>query len=217
MADPADCSFQFNPTGTAEFTSSCDIAKQRAGRGVGQLRQRRRHRPAAGHASRSATTDHRVARRHAARPAADKFDRRPRGKAIAAFEQGRDAEALKAAGYPAKAEGRSEPLQTAEPVDASSCILTILVIYVTMVYGPIAAMLVELFPTRIRYTSMSLPYHIGNGWFGGLLPATAFAMVAQTGNIYYGLWYPIIIAADHLRDRHALRPETKDVDIYKND
>ena len=72
----------------------------------------------------------------------------------------------------------------------------VLVIYVTMVYGPIAAMLVELFPTRIRYTSMSLPYHIGNGWFGGLLPATAFAMVAQTGNIYYGLWYPIVIALD---------------------
>ena len=81
-----------------------------------------------------------------------------------------------------------------------------LVIYVTMVYGPIAAMLVEMFPTRIRYTSMSLPYHIGNGWFGGLLPATAFAIVAQTGNMYNGLWYPIIIAGDHVRDRHAVRP-----------
>ena len=73
-------------------------------------------------------------------------------------------------------------------------ILVILVIYVTMVYGPIAAMLVEMFPTRIRYTSMSLPYHIGNGWFGGFLPTTAFAMVAATGDIYYGLWYPIVIA-----------------------
>jgi hypothetical protein len=73
-------------------------------------------------------------------------------------------------------------------------ILTYLVILVTMVYGPIAAMLVEMFPTRIRYTSMSLPYHIGNGWFGGLLPTTAFAIVAQTGNMYNGLWYPIIIA-----------------------
>ena len=84
-------------------------------------------------------------------------------------------------------------------------ILTVLVIYVTMVYGPIAAALVELFPTRIRYTGMSLPYHIGNGWFGGLLPATAFAMVAQTGDIYFGLWYPIVIALDDLRHRHAVR------------
>ncbi len=73
-------------------------------------------------------------------------------------------------------------------------ILVILVIYVTMVYGPIAAFLVELFPTRIRYTSMSLPYHIGNGWFGGMLPLLATAMVASKGNIYAGLWYPIIVA-----------------------
>jgi hypothetical protein len=74
-------------------------------------------------------------------------------------------------------------------------ILTLLVVYVTMVYGPIAAWLVEMFPTRIRYTGMSLPYHIGNGWFGGLLPATVFAMSAAKGDIYYGLWYPIVIAA----------------------
>ena len=83
-------------------------------------------------------------------------------------------------------------------------ILTVLVIYVTMVYGPIAAALVELFPTRIRYTAMSLPYHIGNGWFGGLLPATAFAIVAQHGNIYSGLWYPIIVRGDDLRHRPAV-------------
>ena len=88
-------------------------------------------------------------------------------------------------------------------------ILTILVIYVTMVYGPIAAWLVELFPTRIRYTSMSLPYHIGNGWFGGFLPTIAFAMVAATGNIYYGLWYPIVIAADDLRDRQLFLPRNQ--------
>ena len=110
------------------------------------------------------------------------------------------ADALKAAGYPAKA----DPAQI-NKADGASCILTVLVIYVTMVYGPIAAMLVELFPTRIRYTSMSLPYHIGNGWFGGFLPTTAFAIVAATGNIYYGLWYPIVVAADDLRDRHAVR------------
>ena len=92
------------------------------------------------------------------------------------------------AGYPVKA----DPAR----VDAPKllALLTLLVVYVTMVYGPIAAWLVELFPTRIRYTSMSLPYHIGNGWFGGFLPTTAFAMVAATGDIYYGLWYPIVVA-----------------------
>jgi len=88
---------------------------------------------------------------------------------------------------------------------------------VTMVYGPIAAMLVELFPTRIRYTSMSLPYHIGNGWFGGLLPTTAFAIVAQTGNMYNGLWYPIVIAAATVVIGGLFIRETKDVDIYAND
>ena len=85
-----------------------------------------------------------------------------------------------------------------------------------MVYGPIAAALVELFPTRIRYTSMSLPYHIGNGWFGGLLPATVFAMVAQTGNIYFGLWYPIVIAAATVVIGLIFVPETKDRDIFRH-
>jgi len=86
-------------------------------------------------------------------------------------------------------------------------------LYVTMVYGPVAAMLVELFPTRIRYTSMSLPYHIGNGWFGGFLPTTSFAIVAATGDIYSGLWYPIIIAAMTLVIGMIFLRETKDVDI----
>ena len=98
-----------------------------------------------------------------------------------------------------------------------SCILWILVIFVTMVYGPIAAMLVEMFPTRIRYTSMSVPYHFGNGWFGGLLPTTAFAIVAATGNMYNGLWYPIVIAAMSFVIGMLFIRETKDVDIYKND
>ena len=92
-------------------------------------------------------------------------------------------------------------------------ILTILVLYVTMVYGPIAALLVELFPARIRYTSMSLPYHIGNGWFGGFLPTTAFAMVAATGDIYYGLWYPIVVAALTLIVGLLFLPETRRRDI----
>jgi hypothetical protein len=119
--------------------------------------------------------------------------------------------ALKAAGYPAKA----------DPAKVNKIlviiILTYLVILVTMVYGPIAAMLVEMFPTRIRYTSMSLPYHIGNGWFGGLLPTTAFAIVAQTGNMYNGLWYPIIVAGMTFVIGMLFVKETKDVDIYAND
>ena len=96
-------------------------------------------------------------------------------------------------------------------------ILVFLVILVTMVYGPIAAMLVEMFPTRIRYTSMSLPYHIGNGWFGGLLPTTAFAMVAATGDIFYGLWYPVIVAAGTFVIGMIFIKETKDVDIFASD
>ena len=96
-------------------------------------------------------------------------------------------------------------------------LLFILVLYVTMVYGPIAAMLVEMFPTRIRYTSMSLPYHIGNGWFGGLLPTTAFALVAYKGDIYYGLWYPIIIALITAVIGILFVKETKDNDIYASD
>jgi MFS family permease len=116
---------------------------------------------------------------------------------------------IKAAGYPA----------TSDPKDRNAVVvvalLFVLVIYVTMVYGPIAAMLVELFPTKIRYTSMSLPYHIGNGWFGGFLPTISFALVAATGNIYYGLWYPIIVAGMTFVIGMLFVKETKDVDITK--
>jgi hypothetical protein len=128
--------------------------------------------------------------------------------------------ALAEAGYP-KA-GNAEIIKMKHPFDifqprvaATIGLLFILVIFVTMVYGPIAAMLVELFPTRIRYTSMSLPYHIGNGWFGGLLPATSFAIVASTGDIYAGLWYPVIFALITVVIGFFFLPETKDVDITK--
>ncbi|MNZ91121.1 proline/glycine betaine transporter [compost metagenome] len=116
--------------------------------------------------------------------------------------------ALKDAGYPEKA----DPAKT--NYLAVLMLLTILVIYVTMVYGPIAAWLVELFPARIRYTSMSLPYHIGNGWFGGFLPTVSFAMVAATGDIYYGLWYPIVIAVMTAILGTLFLPETKDREIH---
>ena len=127
---------------------------------------------------------------------------------------------MQAAGYP-KA-GDAQHREDVEPVRYLPAagrgvigLLFILVIFVTMVYGPIAAMLVELFPTKIRYTSMSLPYHIGNGWFGGLLPATSFAIVASTGDIYAGLWYPIIFASITVVVGFFFLPETKDVDITK--
>jgi hypothetical protein len=124
-----------------------------------------------------------------------------RKAAIAAFQKQVKTE-LAAAGYPDKA----DPATINKPMVV--LILFILVLYVTMVYGPIAAMLVELFPARIRYSSMSLPYHIGNGWFGGFLPTTAFAMVAATGDIYYGLWYPIVVAGLTLVIGVLFLPET---------
>ncbi|HCX83435.1 MAG: MFS transporter [Curvibacter sp. RIFCSPHIGHO2_12_FULL_63_18] len=201
-ADPAECSFQFNPTGTVKFISSCDIAKQ-------------------GLAGRSVSYDNAVAA--AGTPATvsvgttvipgytSKGLSKEEGAAKAAEFNKALNEALKTAGYPAKAD-----MAKFDKVKVI-IILTYLVILVTMVYGPIAAMLVEMFPTRIRYTSMSLPYHIGNGWFGGLLPTTAFAIVAQTGNMYNGLWYPIVIAGATVVIGGLFIKETKDVDIYAND
>ncbi|MBU3739333.1 MAG: MHS family MFS transporter [Rhodoferax sp.] len=199
-ADPKECSFQFNPTGTVKFTSSCDIAKQvLAGASVS-------YENAVGTGPATIKVGETVINSYSSKglPAdeAKKLDGEFK-KAVA--------DALKAAGYPSKADPAR--VNTVMVV----LILTYLVILVTMVYGPIAAMLVEMFPTRIRYTSMSLPYHIGNGWFGGLLPTTAFAIVAQTGNMYNGLWYPIIIAGMTFVIGTLFVKETKDVDIYAND
>ncbi len=202
VADANECSFQFNPTGTVKFTSSCDIAKQvLAGASVSY-----ENAPAA-----------------AGTPAVIKIGETAitgySSKGLPADEAKKKdgefkkavADALKAAGYPTKA----DPARIDKVMVIA--ILVYLVLLVTMVYGPIAAMLVEMFPTRIRYTSMSLPYHIGNGWFGGLLPTTAFAIVAQTGNMYNGLWYPIIIAGATVVIGGLFIKETKDVDIYAND
>lgn len=201
-ADPAECSFQFNPTGTVKFTSSCDIAKQVLA--AGSVSYDNEVLPAGTPAT--ITIGDTVIKSYAAKGlSADDAK-----KADAEFKKS-VADTLKAAGYPAKA----DPAKMNKPLIIG--ILVILVILVTMVYGPIAAMLVELFPTRIRYTSMSLPYHIGNGWFGGLLPTTAFAIVAQTGNMYNGLWYPIIIAAMTFVIGMLFVRETKDVDIYAKD
>ena len=118
-------------------------------------------------------------------------------------------QAITAHGYPAAADTSKINYQM------TVLLLSIVVIFVTLVYAPIAAWLVELFPTRIRYSGLSLPYHIGNGWFGGFLPAIVFAIVAATGNIYSGLWYPIVIACMSLVVGFLFLPETKDVDITK--
>ena len=195
IADPADCSVQFDPIGKNKFDAkSCDIAKAfLAKAGVSYAEQA----APAGQPAKLRVGD-------------DLFDvpdpravQGPeRAAAIKAFQTAAGAE-LKAVGYPEKA----DPAQINRPLTIA--ILTLLVIYVTMVYGPIAAMLVELFPARIRYTSMSLPYHIGNGWFGGFLPTIAFAIVAATGNIYSGLWYPVAVALITVVVGALLLPETR--------
>ena len=199
IADPNECSFQFNPVGTSKFTSSCDIAKSYLSRSG--LNYHNEAAPAGTMAT--VKIGDKVIQSVDAK-AADAKD------AVKAFEANMSS-TLKADGYPPKA----EPAQMNKPMVV--VLLTILVIFVTMVYGPIAAMLVEMFPTRIRYTSMSLPYHIGNGWFGGFLPATAFAIVATNGDIYSGLWYPIVIALATFVIGMLFIKETKDVDIYAND
>ena len=200
-ADPKECSFQFNPTGTASFTSSCDVAK--AFLATNSVNYSNVAAPAGTVAS-IKVGDKTIA----------SFDRSKAGaEAVAKTKAFTDeaTAAIRAAGYPAAADKAKINM----PVVI--LILTILVLYVTMVYAPIAALLVELFPTRIRYSGMSLPYHIGNGWFGGFLPPTAFAIVAATGNIYSGLWYPIVIAGMTFVIGLLFMPETKDRDIYKND
>ncbi|MES2710452.1 MAG: MFS transporter [Pseudomonadota bacterium] len=202
VTDPAGCSFQFNPTGTARFTQPCDIAKAALAR-----------------ASVNYSVEAAPAGTAATIRIADGAPIQVAGNAGFAAELGR---ALTAAGYPAAS--NPSVVKMSNPFDIFReqpavliGILTLLVIYVTMVYGPIAAALVELFPTRIRYTSMSLPYHIGNGWFGGLMPATAFAMIAQTGDVYYGLWYPIVIALVTVVIGLFFVPETYKRDIFADE
>jgi MFS family permease len=201
-ADPGECSFQFNPTGTVKFTSSCDIAKQT----LANASVSYENLPAAAGTPATIKIGESVISSYSSKglPADELKKKDTEFKKLVADD-------LKAAGYPTKA----DPAKT--DTFMVIAILTYLVILVTMVYGPIAAMLVEMFPTRIRYTSMSLPYHIGNGWFGGLLPTTAFAIVAQTGNMYNGLWYPIIIAGVTFVIGMLFVRETKDIDIYAND
>ncbi|CAN7285609.1 MFS transporter [Pararhizobium sp. LjRoot238] len=269
-AAPGDCKFQFNPTGTAKFTTSCDIATSFL------TRNSVPYDVVAGPAGSAAT----VKIGDATINSYDAVAAGDKAKAMGGAFEKQVNMALQASGYPlvraaakvpeskldgfvaanpelaldaAAVRGGEKAMMTAEQVVAAKlltaeeaagvtempvytvakggtfamvadparvnwvtiiAVLTVLVIYVTMVYGPIAALLVELFPTRIRYTGMSLPYHIGNGWFGGLLPATAFAMSAAQGDIYYGLWYPIVFAGITLVIGMLFLPETKDRDIH---
>jgi MFS family permease len=187
VADPAECSFQFKMTGTEKFTTSCDTAK-------------------------AALVSASVNYKNEAAPKGTRALVKVGDEAIPT-DRSDFAQTLMAAiarhGYPVKA----NPDQVNQVLTV--LLLTVLVIFVTMVYGPIAAWLVELFPTRIRYSGLSLPYHIGNGWFGGFLPATVFAIVAATGDIYSGLWYPVVVAAMSFVVGLLFLPETKDVDIRR--
>jgi MFS family permease len=201
------CSFQGSPLAReVDFTSACDIAKRALAQSSASSETVE---AAAGSPTVVRVGDKEIAVPTASKLTEHKFDEAST-KAIAAFKK-ELGDAMKAAGYPAKAD------MAKANVPMVIAILFVLVLYVTMVYGPIAAMLVEMFPTRIRYTSMSLPYHIGNGWFGGMLPSITFAMVAQNGNIYHGLWYPIVIAVMSFVIGVLFVRETKDVDIYAKD
>jgi len=205
-ADAAQCSFQGSPIAREiDFASSCDIAKRFLAQNSVSYDNARGE---PGRPARVTIGDTAIVA-PAATVVRGRFDEASTRR-IAAFKTEVE-QALQAAGYPA----RADPARVNTPLVIA--LLVYLVILVTMVYGPIAAMLVELFPTRIRYTSMSLPYHIGNGWFGGLLPTTAFAIVAQTGNMYNGLWYPVAIAAASCAIGMLFLRETKDVDIYALD
>lgn len=177
VSDPTECSFQFNPVGTAKFTSSCDVAKAALSKaGVSYENQV----APSGQKAMIIVGSVQIASYDAtsanAKVTADAFNSGLRS-------------ALADAGYPHAA----DPARVNVPM--TILVLVVLMLYGTMVYGPMAAMLVESFPARIRYTCLSVPYHIGNGWFGGFLPASAFAIVAARGNVYSGLWYPIVIAA----------------------
>jgi MFS family permease len=200
VTDPADCSFQFNPTGLSKFVNPCDVAKGALARASVSYSQQ--------DAAPGTTASVKIG---------DKtLD--PTAKTFAADLTS----TLTAVGYPAAS--NASVVKMATPFDIFRpqpfmLVLTLLflMVLVTMVYGPMAAALVELFPTRIRYTSMSLPYHIGNGWFGGLLPASMFAMNAQNGSIYFGLWYPIVIAAATVVIGVLFVPETRERDIFAGD
>lgn len=197
-ANSSGCSFQFDPVGKARFVTACDIAK-------GWLTRRAipysNVLASPGSSVKVRIGDREISSFEGTGLPPDLFKER-----YSEFDYAMDG-AIRDAGYPS----RADPKAINIPVVLA--LLSLLVIYVAMVYGPIAAWLVEMFPARIRYTSLSLPYHVGNGWFGGFLPTVAFAMVAATGDIYFGLWYPVVTAAITAVVGILFLPETKDRDI----
>jgi len=194
VADPATCSLQFDPVGKAVFATPCDIAKNvLANAGVSYDSE----------AAPAGTLAHVKVGQTIINSADGQGLDKAALKAVKADVEGRIQAALKAAGYPAKADPAKVDLPKV------FAILLVFVVAATALFGPIAACLVELFPTRIRYTAMSLPYHIGTGWIGGFLPFTAFAIVASTGNIYSGLWYPVVFTAISVITAVLFLPETK--------
>jgi MFS family permease len=200
VADPAECSVQFDPIGRADFLSSCDIAKSAlANRAINYTNE--------------AAPAGAVAQIRVGDTVVEGID--GRGKPAAAFAAERKAfterliGALHDAGYPDGA----DPSQINLPLVIT--LMLIAVLLSTAVFGPIGAAIVEIFPTRIRYTASSLPYNIGAGWFGGFLPAIAFAMVAANGNIYFGLWFPISVAVVGIVISLFFLPETRDIDLHK--
>jgi nitrate/nitrite transporter NarK len=200
LSDPKDCSVQFDPIGKTQFTTSCDLVKS-------FLAKR-----AIPYKNEEAPPGTIASARIGSNVVIQSFPGRQLPPAEfkvqnAAFQK-KMTDAVNGAGYPTKA----DPNKINKGMVVF--LLWLLAIYVTLVYAPIAAWLVELFPARIRYTSMSLPYHIGNGWFGGFLPTIAFAMVAATGDIYYGLWYPIVVAVMTAVVGSVALPETKDREIH---
>jgi MFS family permease len=207
VADPETCHLQVDPTGTKPFPSSCDIATRMLT--TASVSYNIQEAPAGTVASVKVGDATFQSFNGVLTPDGLNLDAASKARQDALKKE--VSGALTTAGYPAKA----DPAEINKPMLV--LLLFILVLYVTMVYGPIAAMLVEMFPTRIRYTSMSLPYHIGNGWFGGMLPTVTFALVAFKGDIYYGLWYPIVIALATVVIGGLFIRETKDNDIYAHD
>jgi hypothetical protein len=198
-ADPADCDLLFDPVGGRVFKSSCDLARQAL---IASSVNFQMENAPVGSVAKITVGDKTFGAVDGNAMDANDFKEKS-----GAFKRS-VTEAVTAAGYPTKG---ADPAAINTPL--MILVLVYLALLVTMVYGPIAAVLVELFPTRIRYSGVSLPYHIGNGWFGGLLPPIAVALVAATGNIYAGVWYPIAVAGMTFVVGLFLLPETKDRDI----
>lgn len=198
-ADTRECSFQFDPVGNARFSSSCDIARAYLARtGVTYDTVE---------ASPGSTAELRVGEKVLQSFHGEQLSNKELAQSRAAW--GKEAsEMIAAAGYPLRAD------KAKMNIPKVMVALLLIMSLSAMVYGPMAAFLTELFPARVRYTSMSLPYHIGTGWFGGFLPAVSFAIVAATGNIFSGLWYPLILAAFTFVVGVLLLPETKGVDMH---